>query len=276
MFAIYDGGVLPKPNDGFTWVQAAAGPALICAALEPHAAHLFTTRSWPLGTVVDGDRTAAWADVAGALGADSGQLVRVHQVHGAMVIAHKRGDAGRQAAAAADRTLPHADIIISDDPSRALAIQTADCVPLLIADARTGAVAAAHAGWRGLAAGVPRVAVAALTVAFGSRPADLVAAVGPSISAARYEVDEVVRVAFVAGGNDESYLQRWFLAGVRPAHWRFDGWASARDQLLQAGLMPGHIHTSGLCTASHPDALPSYRRDGKGAGRIAAAIRARR
>jgi YfiH family protein len=275
MLAIYDGDVLPKPSDGFSWVQAAPGPALVCTALEPHA-HLFTTRAWPLGASAHGDRTA-WADVADALGADSGELVRVHQVHGVHVFACKRADVTRKrTATSSDRPLPDADIIVSNDPSIVLAVQAADCVPLLIADSRIGAVAAAHAGWRGLAAGVPRVAVAALTDAFGSRPANLVAAIGPSISAARYEVDDIVRAAFVRAGHDERSLRRWLLEGTRPAHWQFDGWASARDQLVLAGVPAARIHASELCTASHPETLPSYRRDGSGAGRIAAAIRARR
>jgi len=265
--------VLPKPNDGFAWVQAAAGPALVCGALEPYAAHLFTTRPWPLGTAVDGTRAAAWADVARALGADGERLVRLHQVHGASYVACRRGDAARKGGGAAGRD---ADIIVADDPALALAIQTADCVPILIADSRTGAVGAAHAGWRGLSAGVPSVAVGALTDTFGSRPSDLVVAIGPSISAPKYEVDEVVRAAFAAAGHSDSQLGRWFLDGTRPAHWQFDGWASARDQLEAAGVPSAQIHVSGLCTASYPDLLPSYRRDGKAAGRIAAAIRARR
>ena len=95
---------------------------------------------------------------------------------------------------------PAADIIVSNDPAVAIAIQTADCVPILIADRRTGAVAAAHAGWRGLAAGVPRVAVDALVREFGSRPADLIAAAGPSIGACCYEVGEDVRRAFRGSG----------------------------------------------------------------------------
>jgi YfiH family protein len=269
MFAIYDGGVLPKPNDAFAWVQATAGPALVCGALEPYAAHLFTTRAWPLGTAGDGNRAAAWADVAHALDADGEHLVRLHQVHGASYIACKRRDDARKSGS-------DADIVVSNDPSLALAIQTADCAPLLLADSRTGAVGAAHAGWRGLAAGVPRVAVGALADTFGSRPSDLVVAIGPSISAAKYEVDDVVRAAFVAAGHADAQLNRWFLDGTRPAHWQFDGWASARDQLETAGVPSAQIYVAGLCTASYPDILPSYRRDGKAAGRIAAAIRGRR
>src|SRR5713101_3877670 len=142
MFAIYgrySRMPLPKPNERYDWVQAAAGPALVCRALEAHAAHLFTTRQWPLGTADAGDRPAAWNDVARALDVDATQLSRLHQVHGASVVVRRRGDPPP-----GDRPLPAADIIVSNDPSLALAIQSADCVPLLIADRRSGAVAAVH------------------------------------------------------------------------------------------------------------------------------------
>jgi len=261
-------GMLPKPNDGFAWLQLDEGPALVSRALEPLAAHLFTTRPWPLGSA-DGNRDAAWADVARALGADAAHLERAHQVHGASVIVRRAGDPPR-----GNAPLVHADILVSDDPAAVLSIQTADCVPLLIADRRTGAVAAAHAGWRGLAARVPAVAVQALGKEFGSRPEDLVAAIGPSISGPRYEVGAEVRAKFEQNGFSAAERDRWFAPGARPDHYFFDGWASARDQLSAAGLSEDQIHLAGLCTASFPDLLCSYRRDGKAAGRIAAAIRA--
>lgn len=258
----------PTPPPGFAWRATASGPALVCTALEPYAAHLFTTRPWPLGSASDGDRAPAWADIARALGVDEAHLARAHQVHRASVVVRRAGDPPRDG-----EPLPHADILASDDPSIALAIQTADCVPLLIADRRTGAVAAAHAGWRGLAARVPEVTVRALAEAFGSRPNDLVAAVGPSISAARYEVGAEVRDQFGRAGFSGDQLTHWFLQGTRVGHWQFDGWASARDQLNASGVPTEQIHLAGLCTASDPDLLCSYRRDGKAAGRIAAAIR---
>src|SRR5439155_11381805 len=107
------------------------------------------------------------SDVARALDVDAAHLSLLHQVHGASAVVLRRGDS----TAPRDHAPADADIIVSNDPSRALAIQTADCVPLLMADRRSGAVAAAHAGWRGLAAGVPGVAVRTLADAFGSRPA---------------------------------------------------------------------------------------------------------
>src|SRR2546423_6955915 len=107
--------MLPKPNDAFSWVQAAVGPALVCGPLEPYAAHLFTSRQWPLGSAADDDRRSAWGDVARALNVDAAHLSRAHQVHGASVIVHRRGDPP----ASVDRPLPDADIIVSDNPALA-------------------------------------------------------------------------------------------------------------------------------------------------------------
>src|SRR5206468_6828508 len=139
---------------------------------------------------------------------------RLHQVHGSAVVVRRRGEEVRAAA-----PLPAADVAVSNDPSIAVAVQTADCVPLLLADRASGAVAAAHAGWRGLAAGVPAVAVTAMHDAFGAAPADIIAAIGPSISAENYEVDVAVRSGFEASGATERQLARWFVPGRRAGHW---------------------------------------------------------
>lgn len=256
-------------HHGFEWRETPYGRALVCRALETYAAHLFTTRKWALGLRANaGDEH--WQPVAASLGVESAHLVRMYQVHGAAVVVRRAADT---AAPGSGRS--RADIVVSDDGSVALAIQTADCVPLLIADRRSGAVAAAHAGWRGLAARVPSVTLGAMAGAFGTQPADVVVAIGPSICAERYEVGEEVRAEFAAAGFSRDQISRWFLAGSRPGHWQFDGWAAARDQLECAGAAPGDIHVAGLCTATETDLLCSYRRDGKGAGRIAAAIRRR-
>ena len=255
---------MPKPSDGFAWAQVEGGRALVCEALP--VPHLFTTREWALGSRVD-RMEEDWRPVSASLGVDHAQLVRLHQVHGAGVVVRHAGERP------SSPLLPDADILVSDDPSIALAIQTADCVPLLIADRVTGAVAAAHAGWRGLALGVPGVTVAALAREFGSRPENLVAAVGPSICADRYEVGVDVRERFSAAGFPAARIANWFLPGTRPEHWQFDGWRAAQDQLEAAGLTPANIHVAAMCTATFPDLFCSYRRDGTAAGRIAAGIR---
>lgn len=256
-----------EPSGGFAWVQAGGRPALVCRPLEATAHHLYTTRRWALGTpgsvVATTEADRGWDEVARTAGVQLDRLVRVRQVHGVSVL---RAEAGTTAG-----HLPEADIIISDDPSIAVAIQTADCVPLLLADSRGGGVAAVHAGWRGLASRAPSVGVEALVRAFGTRPADVVAAAGPSISAARYEVGADVRERFEHAGFD--CLDRWFLPGVRAEHWQFDGWQATRDQLVEAGLAPERIWIAALCTASDPDTFCSFRRDGSPAGRMAAVIR---
>lgn len=272
---------LPQPNDSFRWVQAAPGPALACRGLEPFADHVITTRTWALGVGNKRDMDSAWAEVAAVLGRP---IIRVHQVHGAAYLVRRAGDPPLAA-------LPDADIIVSDDPTVAIAIETADCVPILLADPRTGAVAAAHAGWRGLAAGVPRITVEALARSFGSRPADLIAAAGPSIGACCYEVGPDVRRRFEEARWPESTASRWFFtrpqptmanpsmaelrAEPRPGHWYFDSGRAAGDELESAGVPRDRIFVADLCTASHPCALCSYRRDGAEAGRIAGVIRAR-
>jgi hypothetical protein len=259
---------LPELHEGFRWTEAEAGPALVCTALEPYAQHLFTTRSWSLGSAPPGD-TAAWDEVARTIGVGRAKLVRLHQVHGATAVVRRIGELRDV------NHLPDADIVLSNDPSLALAIQVADCLPILVADRRTGAVAAAHAGWRGLAARAPEEAIEMLGHAFDSRPRELVVAVGPSISAARYEVGRDVRERFEQADFSSPQLARWFTDGARPDHWQFNGWQATRDQLESAGVPGNQIFVARLCTASHPDLLCSYRRDWKDAGRMAAVIRAR-
>jgi purine-nucleoside/S-methyl-5'-thioadenosine phosphorylase / adenosine deaminase len=258
-----------QPVDGFSWLRMAEGDALVCEPLRAVADHLFTTRAWKLGSAADGTAADAWRQVADAFAIDPANLTRARQVHGADLLVRRAGRDG--APSRRHEALVPADIIISDDPATVLAIQTADCVPLLIADRRTGSAAAAHAGWRGLAAGVPGVAVGALADALGSRPADLVVAIGPSISGPRYEVGVDVRARFAAAAFPAARVERWFSAG-RSDHWYFDGWQSAIDQLEAAGVPRSQIHLAGLCTAGSPQ-LCSYRRDGARAGRMAAAIR---
>jgi YfiH family protein len=274
------GMALPQPNDSFRWVQVALRPALVCEALRPFR-HVMTTREWELGSRTGSDEGRAWSEVEAAMG---GALRRIHQVHGTDVAVVRRADGSPAATVMSD-----ADIIVSDDPSVAIAIQTADCVPLLIADRRIGAVAAAHAGWRGLAAGVPGTVIDALAREFSSRPSDLVVAAGPSIGSCCYEVGPEVRERFAAAGWPDRLAVCWFFDAPRPTptnpsmpglrlpragHWFFDGSRAARDQLEAAGVPRRQIFLADLCTASHAGMFCSYRRDGRQAGRMAAAIRA--
>ena len=275
----------PKPSRGFRWVQLAARPALVCDALTPFAAHFFTTRGWRLGerteSAVDG-----WKEIAAAAGVDASRLGRLQQVHGADCVTYKKGTTAGEGAP------PQADIVLSDDPAIAVAIQTADCLPILIVDRRTKAVSAAHAGWRGLVARVPAVATERMVRDVGSDVNDLLVAVGPAIGACCYEVGEEVREQFERAGFTPTQIDRWLslqplalspenppmralTSTRRPDHWFFDGWSCVREQLEAAGVRRDQIFIAELCTASHEASFCSYRRDGAVAGRLAAVIRRR-
>jgi len=274
---------LPKPNGAFRWVQHPAGPALACDPLTPFASHFFTTRSWKLGEPAATE--GGWLEIAHASGVELPHLGRLRQVHGAASVV-VRNAAGAGELAQGD--LGEADIILTDDAAQAITVRVADCLPILVVDRRTRAVAAAHAGWRGLAARVPIVAIERLAEEFGSRAGDLLVAIGPSIGACCYEVGEDVRSRFA--GFEAADVERWFAvhpsvsAGNPPVatlsslrrsgHWFFDGWQCARDQLTSAGVPSDQVFVAELCTASHGAAFCSYRRDGAGAaGRMVGVIR---
>lgn len=262
--------------NNFYWTAEACGHALRAQAVGEAADHFFTSRPLQLRGE-NGQEARDWARVAASIGVAPGRLLRLRQVHGNRVVVGRR-DNGLPASSEprrgddGDSRWPDADIIVSDDPDVAVAVQVADCVPLLIADRRTGAVAAAHAGWRGTTLNVAGTTVAALAREFGSRPPDLVVAHGPSIGPCCYIVGEELLDAFrrANGAGVEAWFSRDGLGRLR-----LDLWAANRDQLVAAGVLPEHIHQAQLCTASHPDRFHSYRRDGKGTGRIAAVIRPR-
>jgi len=138
-----------------------------------------------------------------------------------------------------------------------------------------------HAGWRGTAARAAVAALESLEHEFGTKSADIVAAIGPSIGPCCYEVGTELVDAFAAAGHERYLIDRWFLAPApsrgsreRP-RLRLDVAGANRDQLLLAGVPDEQIHTSGLCTAMHLDVLTSYRAEKDKAGRLAAVIRAR-
>jgi YfiH family protein len=180
----------------------------------------------------------------------------------------RRGTAGLSALG----ERPDGDAIVSNVPGLVLAVVVADCVPVLLADARAGAAAAVHAGWRGTCQGVVKAAVEALVRECGSRPDDLLAAIGPSIGPNDYEVGEALLAEFAEAGHGASEVARWF-GRTDAGRLSLDLWQATRDQLEAAGVRPGAIFTAGLSTASCPGCFESFRRDGAGAGRMAALVR---
>jgi YfiH family protein len=217
-----------------------------------------------------GTHAAALAASVGAL-----RVVQVNQVHGRAHVVVRAG----QPAWNGER--PDADVLVSNAPDAAVAVRAADCVPVLIADRESGAVAAVHAGWRGTCAGAVGAAVSAMRAEFGARPENLVAAIGPSIGVCCYEVGPGLVDEFAAAGHERYLIDRWFTStppprGSRATNpLRLDVAGANRDQLVLAGVPEGQVHMSGLCTAMHLDVLTSYRAEKENAGRLVAAIRSR-
>lgn len=255
---------LPKPTGEFEWTQESWGPALRCTALAKIARHLFSTRQLALSGAREEDR-GHWAPLARAFDPDAtpDAIVRLRQVHGTDVFEATRATVEKIRYA----EWPEADIGISGDPALVLTVRAADCVPLLLADRETGAVSAVHAGWRGTAAGAVLAAVQALCWRFGTDPRNIVAAVGPSIGPCCYTVGEELVAQFKLHPD----ASRWF---DRAGGLRLDLWQATRDQLERAGVDAHNIHISEMCTFDHPELFHSYRRDGKNAGRLVAAIQA--
>lgn len=204
--------------------------------------------------------------MASEIGVAVDDVLLVRQVHEATV-----------AVASPDRPRPwprpEGDAIVSNDPAAAIAVRVADCVPVLLAEETGRAVAAIHAGWRGIAKRAVIAGVSALQSTYGVRPERLIAAVGPSIGPCCYEVSESTYQSFRAAGHHTSILEQWF--EPRPSgKFLLDLWRATRDQLEGAGVMPDNIHTAELCTQTHSDVFHSYRVLGANAGRMIGIIRA--
>jgi YfiH family protein len=158
--------------------------------------------------------------------------------------------------------LGEADCLISASPGAYLSIRTADCIPVLIVDQRLRAVAAIHAGWRGSAAAISAKAVNAMQQEFGSRPEDLIAAIGPGICGACYEVGPEVASQFAPWFPERSDLDRRGPLDLTEAN---------RRQLLKAGLRPSSVFSGAPCTC-HSDEFHSWRRERERTGRMVSAI----
>lgn len=198
-----------------------------------------------------GDDPAAVAENRARLGMLLPQPPRwLAQVHGSRVVDADTLDG-----------VPEADASVAREPGTVCAIMVADCLPVLFTDRGGSCVAAAHAGWRGLAAGVLANTVARMP----AKPRDLVAWIGPGIGPSAFEVGEDVLQAFC----DDAPERQSAFRPLRPGKWLCDLPALARDALRRAGV--GEIHGGDLCTVADPARFYSYRRD-KITGRMAALV----
>jgi YfiH family protein len=185
------------------------------------------------------------ARVARSLGVAPAQLVGLHQVHGTEV--------ATVTAPWAPGEGPKADGMVTATPGIALGVVTADCGPVLFADAEAGVVGAAHAGWRGAVAGILEATVAAM-VALGAEPPRITAVIGPCIRQASYEVASDLRGAVLARDPADD---RFFAPG-RPERWLFDLAGYCAMRLGQAGV--GRVSVTPGDTAAEPHRFFSHRR----------------
>jgi YfiH family protein len=186
-------------------------------------------------------------------------FARVRQVHGARVVR----------ALAPCEPVEEADAVLSTAEGVAACVSVADCVPVLLADPGTGAVAAVHAGWRGTLAGVVAEAVRSLERTAGAPPARLLAVIGPSIGPCCYEVSEDVAARF--GDELPGSVVRGPAAGgaARP---HVDLWAANSGVLARAGVPADQVQVLGRCTSCERDRFFSHRRDAGRTGRQMAFI----
>ena len=288
-------------GNGSGWRAARSGRLTLLRAAPltglPWLVHAFTTRPGGVSRLGDArvlnlgstewDSEEAVAEnrkmFLHALGAGRSTLVTLRQRHTDVI---HRVD-----------SLPHAplygDALLTRTPGLLLAVQTADCVPILLADHRLHAIAAVHAGWRGTLARIAEKTLGRMKMEFGTRAEDVVAGLGPAVGGCCYEVGPEVAQAFAAQFAD---ARSWFegpfdrlASGDDPApfpwlsmtppgheapapHIRLDLRAANRSQLQLAGVPPGQILSSTLCTACRTDLLFSHRRERGRTGRQMAVI----
>ena len=185
------------------------------------------------------------ARVAARLGTSPGLLIGPRQVHSAKAVtvtaAWEPGEA------------PEADAVVTGVRGLAIGVLTADCAPILMANAEAGVIAAVHAGWKGAAGGIVEAAILAMR-GLGADPARVTAAIGPAISQAAYEVSHEFKMAITA---DRGASERYFkpVPGGRP---RFDLPAYVKDRLHGCGVV--NVEDAGVCTYESESILFSYRR----------------
>lgn len=247
----------------------------------PGVVHGYTRRVVGLGAA-DGnvgyspprDKDDAWINRQAwcrAIGVDPARLVTPGQVHGNTVLRARAGDAGIGSRPGTGK-LGLGDALIAGEPGPVLFSLHADCLPLLLvgvgAGGRARAVAAVHAGWRGTAADVVGETVRALHAEFGIRPADVLAAIGPSIGPCCYPVGGEVIAAWSGTAGDGAAAAIVGHPSGQPA---LDLAAANAHLLTQAGIDPRHIERSGVCTCCG-DGWFSHRGQGPTTGRFAAVI----
>ena len=203
---------------------------------------------------------------AKAIGVDPSDLVRVRQVHGTVVRIATERDTERGTHPDAGEA-PIGDAMITAEPNVALMTLHADCLAMLLVDPERRVVGAIHAGWRSTVQDIAGETVREIVATFGGDPGNILAYVGPSIGAERYEVgDEVIDAWRSHPGSSEAPI------GRHNGTWRFDLKAANVHQLRTAGLREQNVEISDVCTATETERWFSHRAQGPRTGRFAAVI----
>ena len=227
---------------------------LTCRALEEHGVpHAFTTRRNGFGERANGQKDHA--ALARALKLDT--LKTMKQVHGRDVYSIGGSD-----------PTPVCDGMVADEPGLGVVVHTADCVPILIWAENANAVSAVHAGWRGTLANVAAAAVEKLMADKAASAEELHVVIGPAIRGCCFEVGDEVVKAFVDAGRDVEAISR---SGARQRR-HVDLIDDNRRQLIASGVRPERIYDAGLCTVCENERFYSYRKEGKGVGRLLGVI----
>lgn len=238
---------------------------------------------WDTDAAVEKNRALFLSALGGSRAAAKLRLVTLKQIH---------SDAIHPVVSAPTRQ-PKGDALITTTPGLVLAVQTADCIPILLADPKHKVVAAVHAGWRGTLARIVMKTIGSMTMLHGTRPGDVRAALGPGVGRCCYPVGvEVVQQfhsQFAAARewfegpfdrltSDDTPNPLQWLNRMPPGHQpppptaNLDLVAANRWQLLEGGLKPKNISASDLCTACRTDLLFSYRAERGCTGRLLGAI----
>ncbi|MEI2617338.1 MAG: peptidoglycan editing factor PgeF [Thermomicrobiales bacterium] len=210
--------------------------------------------------IIEANRT----DFLNEVSIEPASLTIGRQTHGSRVEIVDRDSRGRGRYPAFDG-FPATDALVTADPSVALGVIVADCVPLVLYDPVRHAVGVVHAGWRGTVAGIAPAAVETMRDAFGSSPADLLVGIGPSIGPCCYEVGVEVADAWRASGLDPNG------EAISSGGTHFDLWAANMRALASVGVAEGNVEISGGCVRCQIDRFFSYRAAARGvamAGRM--------
>jgi len=263
-------------NSGFYWRERDGVRGLVCAPLEDDGfTNAFSTRMGGVSAMPENSLNLAGFNEDDAeniyenrrrfvkLFEGSWTLAGCWQVHGADIrVVHSEAEAMPKPGVLGDDQ--YCDALVSNTPNVLLTVKTADCVPILIGDPLTRAFAAVHAGWRGTSSSIIKHAIDQIEREYGSRAADMRAAIGPAANVCCYEVGSDVISVF-----KEQFSQAEKLFTVtRDGHARIDLQTANRNQLIDAGVSADRIHVAPFCTMDRNDLFFSYRREKHVHGRV--------